>query len=359
MWTTQQLQAIPQLLLEWYQVHARPMPWQANPDPYHLLVAATMLQQTQVQTVLPYLDRFLHRFPTVRDLASADEEEVLRYWSGLGYYNRARSLHRAAQQICRRHNGAVPCRADALRQLPGIGDYTAGAVVSIACGKPEPALDSNGYRILARLLAFEEDITLSSSRRLLGEACRQILPEHAPGEFNQALMDLGAMICTARKPRCLICPLAGECRAFQQGLQTRLPVLPARQTGERVVDVCAVIEHDRRWLMSKRTNGRLWHGLWEFPRVRMEEEETPEQAAQRIAETIGAQVDGCEVVATIRHGVMHYSVTLHAVRCRLREQTAGNNDTLRWVSPQEAQKLPLSSPMRRVLNRLIQKQARG
>lgn len=358
MWTSEQLHAIPQLLLEWYKAHARPMPWQENPDPYHLLVAAIMLQQTQVQTVLPYLERFLQRFPTVRDLAAAEEDEVLLYWSGLGYYNRARSLHRAARQICRRHNGSVPCRADALRQLPGIGEYTAGAVVSIACGKPEPALDSNGYRILARLLAFEEDITLSSSRRLLGEACRQILPEHAPGEFNQALMDLGALICTTREPRCLTCPLAGECRAFQQGRQASLPVLPPRQVGEKVQDVCAVIEHRKRWLMVRHTDGRLWRGLWGFPRVRVEEGETLEQAAYRAATMVGAQVDGCEVVATIRHAVMHYSVTLHAVRCHLREQHPEGGNTLRWVSPSEAQKLPLSSPMRRVVNKLRQEQGK-
>lgn len=356
MWTPEQLQTIPQLLLEWYRVHARPMPWQENPDPYHLLVAATMLQQTQVETVLPYLERFLQRFPTVRDLAAAEEEEVLLYWSGLGYYNRARSLHRAAQQICRRHNGTVPCRADALQQLPGVGEYTAGAVVSIACGKPEPALDANSYRILARLLAFEEDITLSSSRRLLAEACRQLLPEHAPGEFNQALMDLGALICTAREPRCLICPLAGECRAFQQGRQTSLPVFPPHRAGEKVTDVCAVIEHNNRWLMAKHTDGRLWRGLWGFPRVRVEEGETLEQATHRAATTVGAHVDGCEVVATIRHAVMHYSVTLHAIRCRLREPHPEAGNTLRWVSPQEAQKLPLPSPVRRVVNKLIQGQ---
>ncbi|GIV17380.1 MAG: A/G-specific adenine glycosylase [Armatimonadota bacterium] len=358
MWTPEQLHAIPQLLLEWYKVHARPVPWQENPDPYHMLVAATMLQQTQVQTVLPYLERFLQRFPTVRDLAAADEEEVLLYWSGLGYYNRARSLHRAAQQICRRHNGSVPCRADALRQLPGIGEYTAGAVVSIACGKPEPALDANGYRILARLLAFEEDVTLSSSRRLLGEACRQILPEHAPGEFNQALMDLGALICTARQPRCLICPLAGECRAFQQGRQTSLPMFPPHRAGEKVVDVCAVIERDGRWLMVRHTDGRLWRGLWGFPRVRVEEGETLEQAAHRAAMMVGVQVDGCEVLTTIRHAVMHYSVTLHVVRCRLCEQHPEEGNTLRWVSPPEAQKLPVPSPVRRVVNKLIQEQGK-
>ena len=353
MWTPEQLRTIPHLLLEWYKVHARPMPWQENPDPYHLLVAAMMLQQTQVETVLPYLERFLARFPTICKLAQADEEEVLRYWSGLGYYNRARSLHRAAQQICRRHHGAVPCRADALRQLPGIGEYTAGAVVSIACGKPEPALDANSYRILARLLAYEEDITRNSSRRQLAEACRQVLPEHAPGEFNQALMDLGAMVCTAREPRCLICPLAAVCRAFQGGRQMSLPVQPTRRSPMKVQDVCAVIEQDGRWLMVKHADGQLWRGLWGFPRVRVADGETLEGAARRAAATFGAQISRCEPVATIRHGLMHYSVTLYAMRCALLGQPVKDDGITRWVTPEEARSLPSPSPVRRVLDRLI------
>lgn len=352
MWTPEQKEIIPQRLLEWYETNARPMPWHGNADPYHLLVAATMLQQTQVATVLPYLERFLQRFPTVSDLAQAEEEEVLSLWEGLGYYSRARNLHHAAQQIVRRHNGIIPCRVDALLRLPGVGDYTAGAVVSIACGKPEPALDSNGYRILARLLCFEGDLTLTSSRRLLSEACRQILPEHAPGEFNQALMDLGATVCTARNPRCLVCPLADECRAFQQGRQNDLPVLPPRRRSEKVQDVCVVIEHKQRWLMRQRMEGNVWRGLWEFPRVRVQEGETLEEAARRAAETVGVQVDGCEPAATVRHGLMHYTVTLHALRARLPAQPPPLNNHLRWVSAQEAKRLPLPAPVRRLVSKL-------
>jgi len=356
MWTPEQLRAIPQLLLEWYKVNARPMPWHDNPDPYHLLIAATMLQQTQVETVLPYLERFLQRFPTVADLARASEEEVLRYWSGLGYYNRARSLRRAAQQLCRRHNGTVPCRVDALLQLPGIGEYTAGAVVSIACGKPEPALDANGYRILARLLAFDQDITRIPSRRQLTEACRQILPEHAPGEFNQALMDLGALVCTAREPRCLICPLAGLCRAFQEGRQASIPIKPTRRHPVKVQDVCVVIEQGVRWLMVKHTDGRLWRGLWGFPRVRVQDGEALEQAARRAAETIGLQLNHCEPVLVIRHGVMHYSITLHVMRCTLREKAVVDDEVARWVLPKEARSLPVPSPVRRIIEKLFRAQ---
>ncbi|GIV20754.1 MAG: A/G-specific adenine glycosylase [Armatimonadota bacterium] len=353
MWTPEQLHAIPQLLLEWYKVHARPMPWHENPDPYHLLVAATMLQQTQVETVLPYLERFLQRFPTICRLAEADEEEVLRYWSGLGYYNRARSLHRAAQQICRRHSGVVPCRVDALLRLPGIGEYTAGAVVSIACGKPEPALDSHGYRILARLLAFEQDILHAPSRRQLAEACRQILPEHAPGEFNQALMDLGALICTAREPRCERCPLAGVCRAFQEGRSASLPVRPVRRSAVKVQDVCVLIEHNGWWLMVKHAEGRLWRGLWGLPRVRVQDGESLEQAARRAAESVGMQVHLCEPAVTIRHGLMHYSVTLHAIRCLLQEKVVTDDETVRWVLPEEVRTLPVPSPVRRVVERFL------
>lgn len=353
MWTPEQIDAIPRLLLEWYRVHARPMPWHGDADPYHLLVAATMLQQTQVQTVLPYLQRFLQRFPSIRDLAQAEEEEILRYWAGLGYYSRARYLHRTAQRIVHQHNGIVPCEVGALRSLPGVGEYTAGAVASIAYGKPEPALDANGYRILARLLALEEDITRSAARRRLWEACRQILPADAPGEFNQALMDLGATTCTARAPRCLICPIAAECRAFLQGKQSQLPLQPERRATERVHDVCVVIERDGRWLMVQRDEGGLWRGMWEFPRVRLEKGESVDQAARRAGDRVGVMPENCELLAMVRHGVMHYSVTLHALRCRCGATSAAENATVRWVTQEEAGSLPLPSPMQKVLRALI------
>jgi len=353
MWAPQQREAIPRLLLEWYRVHGRPMPWHDTPHPYHLLVAAIMLQQTQVQTVLPYLRRFLHRFPTVQTLAQAKEDEVLHYWGGLGYYSRARNLHRAAQQIVQQYGGRVPCEATQLRQLPGVGEYTAGAVASIACGKPEPALDANGYRILARLLAFEGEVSRPTHRRQLWEACRQVIPEQAPGDFNQALMDLGATVCTARHPRCLVCPLAEHCSAFQQGRQMDLPVLPPRRASEKVQDVCVVIECDRRWLMVKRTNGQLWRGMWEFPRVRLEEGETIEQAAARAAAMTGAQMSDAAPSGIVRHSVMHYAITLHVLRGRARVQPPQENGQLRWVTPEEATALPLPSPVRKVIQTLM------
>lgn len=351
MWTPEQIRAVAPHLLEWYRAHRRLMPWHDDPAPYHLLVAATMLQQTQVETVLPYLQRLLQRFPSVRELAQAEEEEVLRHWAGLGYYSRARNLRSTAQQIVQEHEGIVPSDANVLRQLPGVGEYTAGAVASIACGKAEPALDANGYRILARLLAIEEDITRSAVRLRLWEACRQILPADAPGDFNQALMDLGATICTARAPRCLVCPLADVCRAFQQGRQTQLPVRPPRRTSEKVRDVCAVIEHNGRWLMVKRREGKLWRGMWEFPRARMENGEQVEQAARRAVELVGVKGEGYQPVATVRHGVMHYAITLHAVWCRCVEPIQPG-ETVRWVSSQEAHTLPLPSPVRRVVHAL-------
>ncbi len=354
MWTPEQTRAVPHLLLEWYRLHARPMPWHGQNDPYHLLVAATMLQQTQVETVLPYLHRFLQRFPSVRHLAEAEEEEVLRHWVGLGYYSRARHLHRAAQHIVREHQGVVPCDPSLLRRLPGVGEYTAGAVASIACGVPEPALDANGYRILARLLAVEEDITRAPVRRKLWNACRQILPPDAPGDFNQALMDLGATICVARNPRCLICPLAGECAAFLQGCQNALPVLPPRRVNEKVQDVCVVIERNGRWLMVRRDEGRLWRGMWEFPRVRVQPGESLEQAVQRAAGLVQASAQEYEQVTTVRHGVMHYSVTLHALRCICQHLPLQDEDAMRWVSPQEALTLPVSSPMCRVISALLE-----
>lgn len=352
MWTSQQAATVPIRLLEWYRMNARPMPWHDQPDPYHVLVAATMLQQTQVGTVLPYLQRFLERFPDVCTLAKADDQEVLRIWAGLGYYARARNLHRAAQRIMQQYDGTVPCCARALRQLPGVGEYTAGAVASIACGQPEPALDANGLRILSRLLLFEEDISRAANRRKLWQACREIIPHDSPGKFNQALMDLGASICTARSPKCSKCPLQGVCSAYREGKTTLLPIRPAPPPAEKVQDVCLLVEHEGLYLLMKRQIGRLWKDMWEFPRVRLQEGETIEQAALRAAESLGLQVDLCQHVGAIRHAVMHYTITLHAMRCRLCVIPEPAGDTVRWLPLHDAQQLPLTAPARRLAERL-------
>jgi A/G-specific adenine glycosylase len=215
-------------LLAWFAAHQRPTPWRNNPDPYRVWVAEVMLQQTQTATVVPYYERFMARFPTVQALADAPLEEVLRYWEGLGYYARARSLHRAAQQIAQ-NGGQLPATADRLRELPGIGAYTAGAIASIAFGQPTPVVDGNVTRVLARLLWLKGDLKAHAAQKRLWQLAQELVDPQQPGAFNQAVMELGSTVCLPKQPRCGACPVSHLCAAYQRGQPTAVPE-PSRRT---------------------------------------------------------------------------------------------------------------------------------
>ncbi len=253
------------LLLAWYDEHARSLPWRKDHiDPYHTWVSETMLQQTRVETVLGYYARFLEKFPTVAALADASEDEVLKMWEGLGYYSRARNLHKGAQQVVRDHGGVIPDTVDALRTLSGVGPYTAGAIASIAYGKAVPAVDGNVIRVVSRLRGIRENVGVPSvCRRLEGEAA-SLIPPDRPGDFNQAVMDLGATVCTPGTPSCDRCPLREVCDAFSEGDAEDLPVLPRKALPKTIeYDVCLIFSGDRV-LMRQRTETML-KGLWVFP----------------------------------------------------------------------------------------------
>lgn len=254
------------LLLAWYDQHARTLPWRGIHDPYRTWVSETMLQQTRVETVIGYYERFLKRFPTVADLAAAPEDDVLKMWEGLGYYSRARNLHKGAKQIMTDFGGTIPSTVDELRRISGIGPYTAGAIASIAFDQPVPAVDGNVIRVVSRLRGIRENVGTPSVRRVLEGEAAALVPAARPGDFNQAVMDLGATICTPGTPSCERCPLQGECDAFAAGDAEDLPVLP-RKNPPKVLDyaVCLIFSGDRV-LMRQRTETML-HGLWVFPMV--------------------------------------------------------------------------------------------
>ena len=252
------------MLLAWYDQHARTLPWRGIHDPYRTWVSETMLQQTRVETVLGYYARFLERFPTVADLAAAPEDDVLKMWEGLGYYSRARNLHKGAQQVMAEYGGVIPSNVEQLRKISGIGSYTAGAIASIAFDQPVPAVDGNVIRVVSRLRGIRENVGIPSVRRTLEGEAASLVPEDRPGDFNQALMDLGATICTPGTPACEKCPLQGECDAFSAGDAEELPVLP-RKNPPKVIDytVCLIFSGNRV-LMRQRTEAML-RGLWVFP----------------------------------------------------------------------------------------------
>lgn len=254
------------LLLAWYDQHARTLPWRGIHDPYRTWVSETMLQQTRVETVIGYYARFLQRFPTVADLAAAPEDDVLKMWEGLGYYSRARNLHKGAKQVVAEYGGVIPASVEELRKISGIGPYTAGAIASIAFDQPVPAVDGNVIRVVSRLRGIRENVGIPSVRRALEGEAAALVPADRPGDFNQAVMDLGATICTPGTPSCEKCPLQAECDAYAAGDAEDLPVLP-RKNPPKVLDytICLIFSGDRV-LMRQRTEAML-RGLWVFPMI--------------------------------------------------------------------------------------------
>lgn len=268
------LSNLPIPLLEWYRDNARVLPWRSEPTPYRVLVSEIMLQQTRVAAVLDYFDRFMKRFPTPNDLALASEDELMKQWQGLGYYRRARNLQKAARQIMAEHNGHFPNTYEEIRNLAGVGEYTAGAIASIAFGLPYPAVDGNLLRIVARVTGDFTDITSAAMKKRCTLALKEIIPLHAPGSFNQAMMDLGAMICLPNgAPLCDCCPISDFCVAYKEGLSGKLPVRKkkkARRVEERDV---FLFFHERRVAIRRRSSRGLLAGLWEFPSVLSSQED--------------------------------------------------------------------------------------
>jgi A/G-specific adenine glycosylase len=316
-------------LLRWYRRAHRALPWRAppgeRPNPYHVLVSEAMLQQTQVATVVDYFERFIAAFPTVEALAAADEQRVLTLWQGLGYYRRARHLHAAAKRIVDEHGGAVPRDAATLRTLPGVGDYTAGAIASIAFARAEPILDGNVARVLARWSGLAEPVDQPAARRRLWQLAAALVPRKHPGDFNQALMELGALVCTKRSPQCLICPLAAQCSAHQQGRTESLPAVSPRRAPRAVTHYVVAVRRpgdrsgrdgssgggDRRerYLFERRGPDGLWAGMWQLPTFEQPAEASPAALAERIADRFGlaVRVDP-EPVASFTHQTTHRTI---------------------------------------------------
>jgi A/G-specific adenine glycosylase len=271
-------------LLDWYELYARELPWRSTADPYAVWVSEIMLQQTRVDTVIPYYERFLERFPTPRALAEADEDSVLSLWSGLGYYRRARMLHAGVREVVAQYGGRVPEEASARRALPGVGRYTAGAIGSIAFGKPEPIVDGNVTRVLARLLRIELPVGTAAMNKRLWQEAERLVPHERPGDFNQALMELGATVCTPRQPKCESCPLSADCEARANGETERLPIPKARKPPIEVELAAVVVTSgrggERKFWLTK-NDEPLFGGLWSVPMTEGEPRDALRKAGLR------------------------------------------------------------------------------
>lgn len=301
------------LLLDWFQKAKRPLPWRESYDPYQVWLSEVMLQQTQMDRAVGYFNRFLSRFPDVWALAQASEEEVLRLWEGLGYYSRGRNLIKAARMVVAEHGGRIPSDPAALVALPGVGRYTAGAVLSIAHNQDVPAVDANVERVLARCFDLAESPRDPAGKKCFSELAAWLIPPGQARDFNQALMELGALVCAPRAPTCGACPLAGICRALAGGTVEERPALPKSKPAIQIGMGTAVIVHDGLYFVQKRRPGGVWAGLWEFPGGQMEPGEEPEQTALReVAEETGFVVRSLGKLAVIKHSYTRYRVTMHA-----------------------------------------------
>lgn len=272
-WDEEKIKTFQETFLTWYHKEKRNLPWRATNDPYAIWISEIMLQQTRVETVIGYFYRFMEQFPTIQELAAAEEQKLLKVWEGLGYYSRARNLKAAAQQIVAEFDGEMPQSIEEIRSLKGIGPYTAGAIGSIAFGLPEPAIDGNVMRVVSRLFCIEADIAKASSRRPFDDAMRTIISPDEPGEFNQALMDLGSRICTPTTPKCEECPISQYCLAYAENRQTDFPVKSKKAKPKDVYYIAGAIEDQGSFLLVQRPETGLLASMWHFPLVEVTKEQ--------------------------------------------------------------------------------------
>lgn len=359
------------LLIDWYSREARELPWRSTRDPYAIWLSEIMLQQTQVATVLPYYRRFLAEFPNVTSLASASESNVMRFWEGLGYYRRACQLHLAAKIIRDEYLGEFPKTFESILALPGVGRYTAGAICSFAYGMPTPIVEANTQRLYARLLGETALITSSSAQKKLWEFADLLVTQasreaegdsrkvnqstrYSPGEINQALMELGARICTPNQPKCLLCPLPRFCRAYQTGKQHSTPVLKSRtQAIERHMALLCICNKKSQWLLRQCGPEEHWAGLWDFPRFDVSASSAAQQEiASQFKSRYGKSVAVDGPFKTIRHAVTKYRIHLQCHRGELSNNRISKKSGLQWFSIDELAKLGMNTTGRKVAKML-------
>ena len=351
------------VLLAWYAQAARPLPWRVMPgvrqapNPYAVWGSEVMLQQTRVETVIPYYQRWMERFPSLVALAQAEEQQVLQVWEGLGYYSRARNLWRAAQFVSAELNGQLPQTRAELQALPGVGAYTAAALAALAFGQDEATLDGNIRRVLARLFDVDLPARSPQGEKRLWQLAGDLLPSGRAADFNQALMDLGAQICTPQSPRCLLCPLQSFCLAHAHGTQLLRPVLPQRKPIPHRTVTAGVLQRAGRVLIARRLPGGLLGGLWEFPGGTLEEWEDLAGCLRReLQEELGVLVQVGQPLGSYQHAYTHFRITLYAFCCQLLsgEPQPLEAAELAWVLPGELTHYPMGKIDRQIARRLME-----
>ncbi|SMO91302.1 A/G-specific adenine glycosylase [Gracilimonas mengyeensis] len=344
-------------LLQWYQHHKREMPWRGELDPYKIWVSEIMLQQTRVDQATPYFQNFISLFPTVYDLADADQQQVLKAWEGLGYYSRARNLHTAAKTVVEEYNGKVPESYDEIIKLKGIGPYTAAAVTSIAFNAPNAVVDGNVIRVLCRYFGIEDDTRSSKTSRMIQEEADELIdPEH-PGDFNQALMELGSEVCTPTNPDCENCPVQAGCIATKMSKTEVIPYKsPAKKKPHHIIGVGIVENEEGQVLIALRPEEAMLGGLWEFPGGKQKEDETISETVEReLHEELGVEVKAYKELMSLKHAYSHFSITMHAWFCKLVNGTPSPKESqeIKWVKTEELERYPFPKANKVLTERLI------
>ena len=336
-------QGVRRKLLVWYDKMKRDLPWRATKDPYCIWISEVMLQQTQVKIVLPYYRRWIKTLPTVEELASAPEQKILKLWEGLGYYSRARNLKKAAQIVTKEMDSKLPFTVAGLQNLPGIGRYTAGAIASIAFGLKAPALDGNVKRVLSRLFCINDNGATAASENRLWKKAEDLLPTRRAGDFNQALMELGATLCMPKSPICKRCPLSTDCEAFLKGSLEQFPPAKQKVPVKKIEVSAGIILKNKKVYIQQRAKNGLMGGLWEFPGGKRKKDESPEDCLKReIREELGANIANLKKIMTIKHTYTQFRVTLHVFNCCLSSGKLRPNgcEQWKWVPPAKLDKYP-------------------
>lgn len=346
-------------LLAWFDTHAAELPWRQDRNPYRVWLSEVMLQQTQITTVIPYFDRFMENFPTVQMLAAADQDTVLKLWEGLGYYSRARNMHKAAQRVANELDGQFPTTAEGLQKLPGIGRYTAGAIASIAFDEPAPILDGNVIRVFSRLFDIDSDVTESATKNQLWDIAAQLVPQQNPGDYNQALMELGQKICKPKNPLCAECPISTYCQAYQKGTQAERPIKKKKAPTPHVDVTAGLIRNTQgELLIAKRPDDKLLGGLWEFPGGKQDDGETLQEClARELQEELGITVAVGAFFVQVKHAFTHFKITLHVFEC---DHVAGEPQAIEcadwaWVSEEQLTNYAFGAADRQVIEALSQR----
>ncbi|MBE1555861.1 A/G-specific adenine glycosylase [Sporosarcina limicola] len=337
-------------LLSWYSREKRDLPWRRTSNPYYIWVSEVMLQQTRVDTVIPYYERFIDKFPTMEILADADENDLLKMWEGLGYYSRVRNLQAGVREVVSTYGGEVPTNRKDISTLKGVGPYTAGAVLSIAHGIPEHAVDGNVMRVISRLLVIEDDIALPRTKKIFEEVVMDLIDREDPSSFNQGLMELGATICTP-KPKCLLCPVRDFCIAFHERKQEELPV-KTKKTKMKVIPVAsfAIRNDQQQWLLRKRPATGLLANLWEFPMVERMVGRTPQQM---VHEQFGFELENLVELLSFKHIFSHLTWDMQSFEAQLQEVGTIPED-FRFFTEKEVEGLPKPVPVLKIWEEIKQ-----